>query len=114
MNLTVNQADLNNAIALVSRAVPQRPDQPILANILLTADKEAQAATLTAFDMSIGIKSKIDATVTTGGSICLPAKLFTDMVSRLSSATVDLSMEDLVATLSSGGVVVNDRLSQRR
>lgn len=103
MQLTINQSDLSNAIVFVSRAVPQRPDQPILANILLTADKEAQTATLTAFDMSIGIKSKIDATVTTGGSICLPAKLFTDMVSRLSSATVDLSMEDLVVTLSSGG-----------
>lgn len=103
MHLTINQVDLNNAIALVSRAVPQRPSKPILSNILLAVDKGTQTATLTAYDMSIGIKARVDAIVTMGGSICLPAKLFADMVSKLSAAIVELSMEDLVVTLSSGG-----------
>jgi DNA polymerase-3 subunit beta len=103
MQITINQADLNNAIDLVSRAVPSRAPLPILANILLAADEGKQAVTLTAYDMSIGITATVSATVTTGGSICLPAKLFADIVAKLSAATVEISAADLALTLSAGG-----------
>ena len=85
MKLVCNQSDLNTHLSLVSRAVPSRPNQPILANILLTADAGAQRVSLAAFDLTLGIQSSFPAEVDTSGAITLPAKLLSDIVSRLSS-----------------------------
>jgi DNA polymerase III subunit beta len=85
MKLVCNQSDLNTHLTLVSRAVPSRPNQPILANILVTADAGSQRVSLAAFDLTLGIQSSFAAQVETSGAITLPAKLLTDIVSRLSS-----------------------------
>jgi len=85
MKLVCNQSDLNTHLSLVSRAVPSRPNQPILANILVTADAGLQRISLAAFDLTLGIQSSFAAQVETSGAITLPAKLLTDIVSRLSS-----------------------------
>jgi DNA polymerase-3 subunit beta len=101
MQITINQAELNNAIGLVSRAVPQRPDHPILANILLIANAEAQRVELTGFDNSIGIRSSIDAMVLEGGQHCIPAKLFGDLVGKL-TAPIELTTDGQMIRLVSG------------
>ena len=79
--LVADAATLKKNIALVSRAIPSRPNQPILANILLTA--EADRVNLTAFDISVGIRTSFAAEVSTPWAITLPAKLLSDIISRL-------------------------------
>jgi DNA polymerase-3 subunit beta len=101
MHITINQAALNQAIGLVSRAIPQKPGHPILANILLVADVGSQSVQLTGFDNSIGIRSSIDAMVLEGGQYCIPAKLFGDLVSRL-TAPIELTIADQMIRLVSG------------
>ncbi|MEB3342804.1 DNA polymerase III subunit beta [Okeania sp.] len=103
MKLTCTQSDLSSNLSLVSRAVPSRPNHPVLANVLLTADVENQRLELTGFDLSLGIRSSFPAVVETGGTFTLPAKLFNDIVSRLpdGNITIDDDEGEAVATLTS-------------
>lgn len=93
MKLVCNQSDLNTHLSLVGRAVPSRPNQPILANILVTADAGTQRVSLAAFDLTLGIQSTFAAQVETSGAITLPARLLTDIVSRL-SVEGEVSLEE--------------------
>lgn len=90
MKLVCSQAQLSTNLSLVSRAVPSRPTHPILANVLLVADVETQQVSLTAFDLSLGIKTSFSAEVIAGGAIALPAKLLNDIVSRLLDGEIEL------------------------
>ncbi|MDJ0516803.1 MAG: DNA polymerase III subunit beta [Trichodesmium sp. MO_231.B1] len=103
MKLTCTQSDLSSNLSLVSRAVPSRPNHPVLANVLLTADVENQRLELTGFDLGLGIRSSFSAVVETGGTFTLPAKLFNDIVSRLpdGNITIDDDEGEAIATLTS-------------
>lgn len=93
MKLVCVQSDLNTNLSLVSRAVPSRPTHPVLANVLLIADAQTQQVSLTAFDLSLGIRTSFSADVETGGEITLPAKLLNDIVSRLPEGEITLDDE---------------------
>lgn len=83
MKFVCSQSDLNSQLSLVGRAVPSRPTHPILGNVLLTADANRHQIQLTAFDLSLGIRTSFPAQVIEGGTLTLPAKLLNDIVSRL-------------------------------
>ena len=93
MKLLCSQSDLITNLALVSRAVPSRPNHPVLANILLQADAETNQVSLTAFDLSLGIRTSFSAEVWQGGAIALPAKLLVDITSRLAEGEITLDDE---------------------
>jgi DNA polymerase III subunit beta len=84
MKLVCSQAELSASLQLVSRAVNPRPTHPVLANVLLTADAATGRLSLTGFDLSLGIQTSLQASVEESGAITLPARLFGDIVSRLS------------------------------
>ena len=85
MKLVCSQSELNTALQLVSRAVSSRPTHPVLANVLLTADSSTGKLCLTSFDLSLGIQISLHASVEKSGEITLPAKLFGEIVSKLSN-----------------------------
>ena len=85
MKLVCSQSELSSSLQLVSRAVAGRPTHPVLANVLLTADAGTGRLSLTGFDLSLGIQTSLSASVETSGAITLPAKLFGEIVSRLSA-----------------------------
>jgi DNA polymerase-3 subunit beta len=85
MKLVCSQSELSSSLQLVSRAVASRPTHPVLANVLLTADAGTGSISLTGFDLNLGIQTSIPATVVTSGEITLPARLFGEIVARLSS-----------------------------
>lgn len=93
MKLVCAQSDLSSNLSLVSRAVPSRPTHPVLANILLQADAETNQVSLTAFDLSLGIRTSFSAEVKEGGAIALPAKLLVDITSRLPEGEITLDDE---------------------
>lgn len=103
MKLICSQSDLSSNLALVSRAVPSRPTHPVLANILLQADAETNQVSLTAFDLSLGIRTSFSAEVEEGGEIALPAKLLVDITSRLPDGEITL---DDQADTSGEGIIV--------
>lgn len=85
VKLVCSQAELSASLQLVSRAVAGRPTHPVLANVLLTADAGTGRLSLTGFDLSLGIQTSLPAMVESSGAITLPARLFAEIVSRLSS-----------------------------
>jgi DNA polymerase-3 subunit beta len=65
--------------------VAGRPTHPVLANVLLTADAATGRLSLTGFDLNLGIQTSLPAAVEASGAITLPARLFGEIVSRLSA-----------------------------
>ncbi len=85
MKFSCSQSELNTALQLVSRAVSNRPTHPVLANVLLAADEVTGKLRLTGFDLSLGIQTSISASIENSGAITLPAKLFGEIISKLSN-----------------------------
>ena len=118
MKLNCSQTELNAALQLVSRAVSNRPTHPILANVLLAADEVTGKLRLTGFDLSLGIQTSISASIENSGAITLPAKLFGEIVSKLSNdspllLTCDETSHQVELTSKSGtyqvrGMVADD------
>jgi DNA polymerase-3 subunit beta len=82
MELTIDAKDLANVLALPNRAVPSRPSNPVLANLLLKAEGDTLA--VTGSDLgAVTITAKASASIAVQGEILLPAKLLTDMVGRM-------------------------------
>ncbi|AFZ02629.1 DNA polymerase III subunit beta [Calothrix sp. PCC 6303] len=102
MKLVCTQNDLSTNLSLTSRAVPSRPTHPVLANVLLQADADTNQVSLTAFDLSLGIRTSFSAEVLQGGTIALPAKLLNDITSRLPDGEITLEDETAGANASGG------------
>ncbi|MFK8182825.1 MAG: DNA polymerase III subunit beta [Phormidesmis sp.] len=102
MKFSCPQAEFSTQFSLVSRAVPSRPSKPVLGNVLVTANADAQQVTLVGFDETLGIQTTFAAQVDQSGALTLPAKLLGDIVSRLPNEDIDISEddEDPVVTLS--------------
>ncbi|KAB8316722.1 DNA polymerase III subunit beta [Tolypothrix campylonemoides VB511288] len=96
MKLVCTQSDLSTHLSLTSRAVPSRPTHPVLANVLLQADAENNQVSLTAFDLSLGIRTSFSAEVLHPGTIAIPAKLLNDITARLPEG--EITLEDESAT----------------
>jgi DNA polymerase-3 subunit beta len=107
MKLVCAQSDLSSNLSLVNRAVPSRPTHPVLANVLLQSDAETNQVSLTAFDLSLGIRTSFNADVWQGGAIALPAKLLVDITSRLPGGEITLDDESATDGTATGeGLVV--------
>ncbi|AKG21813.1 DNA polymerase III subunit beta [Calothrix sp. 336/3] len=98
MKLVCTQSDLSTNLSLTNRAVPSRPTHPVLANVLLQADAETNQVSLTAFDLSLGIRTSFTAEVWQSGAIAMPAKLLNDIVSRLPEGEITLDDEASTAS----------------
>lgn len=83
MKFVCAQSELSNQLSLVSKAVPSRPNRPVLGNVLMSVDEATQQVTLVGFDEAMGIQTSFSAQVEEGGVLTLPAKLLVDIVSRL-------------------------------
>ena len=94
MKFVCSQGDLNTHLSIVSRAVPSRPNKPVLANILVKVDDDSQRITLTSFDETLGIQTSFSAHVETGGILTVPAKLLGDIVAKLPPEDLDFSQSE--------------------
>jgi DNA polymerase-3 subunit beta len=98
MKIKCNQKDLSDTLFLINRAIPSKPTHPILANILMVTDKSA--VTLTAFDLSLGIRSSFNAQVEEEGCVAIPARVFTDIITKLDGEIkIEVSQVDDAVTV---------------
>jgi DNA polymerase-3 subunit beta len=82
MELTIDAKDLATVLALPNRAVPSRPSNPVMTNLLLKAEGDTLA--VTGSDLgAVTITAKTAASIAVEGEVLLPAKLLTDMVGRM-------------------------------
>lgn len=82
LSFSVQQTELAQAIEMACRAVSSRPNQPVLANVMLTAT-EPERVEVSGLDLTKGIRSGFNARVTGSGCTTIPAELLNKIVSRL-------------------------------
>jgi DNA polymerase III subunit beta len=81
MKITVERSELLNSLGHVHRVVERRNTIPILANVLLRADRSKLS--LKATDLDVEVTDSIAAEVSPGGSTTVPAHMFFDIVRKL-------------------------------
>src|SRR5688572_17255768 len=81
MKVTVERAELLKSLGHVHRVVERRNTIPILANVLMRAEKSA--LNLKATDLDLEVIESIAAEVSPGGSTTVPAHMFYEIVRKL-------------------------------
>jgi DNA polymerase-3 subunit beta len=81
MKITVERAELLKALSHMHRVVERRNTIPILANVLLRAEKSALL--LKATDLDLEVTDTVAAEVSPGGATTVPAHMFYEIVRKL-------------------------------
>jgi DNA polymerase III subunit beta len=81
MKVTVERSELLRSLGHVHRVVERRNTIPILANVLLRAERSQLA--LKATDLDLEVSDRVAAEVGPGGSTTVPAHMFYDIVRKL-------------------------------
>ena len=103
MKFSINQAELQDALAVVLKGIATRSTLPILSGIYL--DAQDDHVTLQATDLELSIQYTIPALVEEDGRSVFPGKLFSDIVKNLANAAVH------VETLEDAAVITCDASS---
>src|SRR5574344_2691594 len=98
MKFVVKKEDLFDGIKIVERATLMKGLQPVLANILLETTDNSKIK-LSATDFDITVITDVDAQVEESGSITLPAKKLSDIVSRLSESLINFELDEDTNTM---------------
>src|SRR3954468_13790522 len=101
MNLSIAKDQLIHGLQSVQNIVSSRTTLPILSNVLLRA--EGNRLELTATDLDVTISCAVEATVAQPGATTLPVKKIFGIVRELSSAEIQLEVDDKnMCTVQSG------------
>ena len=97
MKIICSKSELLRGVNTVLKAVPAKTTMPILECILIdTTDGEIK---LTANDMELGIETKIKGDILDKGKIALDAKLFSEIVRKLTDSEVSIQTDDAFRAL---------------
>lgn len=102
MIVQILQENLLKALNQTGRIVPQRPQLPILQNILLTT--EEGRLKLVASNLETTEIVWVGAKVEKEGELCIPSRLFTELIASLSQDSVFLSSDETSLVVKSQGV----------
>ena len=91
MKLSFEKDSLLNGINIVLKAVPSKTTMPILECILI--DASGSEIKLTGNDMELGIETKVEGLILEHGKIALEAKLFSDIIRKLSGEDSPIIIE---------------------
>jgi DNA polymerase-3 subunit beta len=103
MKVTVERAELLKSLGHVHRVVERRNTIPILANVLLRAEKSALS--LKATDLDLEVIESISAEVAPAGSTTVPAHMFYEIVRKLpegSQVVLESSSDRAVLAIRAG------------
>jgi DNA polymerase III subunit beta len=92
LKLTTKRDELVAKLSVVSRAVSTRAATQSLSGILLSVDGDE--VTLSATDLEMGLKTKLEAEVDGSGSILLPGRLLAEVSRSLGDPTVEIELRE--------------------
>ena len=105
MRFTCEKTALNEAVSVCSHAVGAKGTSPVMEGLLLEV---ASSVTISGFNYKTAIQKTIEADVAQMGSVVLNAKILSDIVRRLPSDTVEITVDDrLMATIRGGASEFN-------
>ena len=93
MKCSIAQAELMQALGLISSAVPSRTTLPVLSNILVEATSEGLQLTATDLDLSVTTRAMAD--VNAESALTVPAKKLFELVRKLPKEELKLEARDL-------------------
>ncbi len=102
MKMICQKTVLVEAVSNISRAVSPKSPIPALEGILIQT--EEQSATLVGYDLELGIITSIPADIKEAGKIVIPARLMLDIIRKIPSETILISVDEKQLTLIKGGV----------
>lgn len=108
MKLTFKNDALLNGINIVQKAVPSKTTMSILECILI--DASGSEIKLTGNDTELGIETKVEGSILERGKIALEAKIFSEIIRKLSSPDGEITIESdsrFNTTISSANSVFN-------
>ena len=98
MKISILQENLLYGLKVVSRAIPPRSTIPVLSNVLITT--ENGRLRLSATNLELGVTCWVDAEIKQEGSITVPARSFTDLITTLPKhTTISMQLDMLTQTL---------------
>lgn len=97
MKFSISQAELQNALGVVSKAAASHSTLPILSGVHMNATEDTLV--LQATDLDRSIQYKVPALVEEPGETVVPAKLITDIAKNLPDAAVHFEARDRDATI---------------
>jgi len=104
MKLECQTVLIRNAVQLLQSVCPLKTTMPILSNLLVKAT--AGQIEFVATDLELSVKTKIPADVAEEGETTIPARFFLDALRRMSSDTIELTVDEAnVSTIRSGARV---------
>lgn len=99
MKVTVPRSQLAEALGIAAAIAPSKPPNPILANVLLTADA-AKGLILRATDYDIEVVRTItEARVSRAGATLVDCKFLHQMIGRVVGETITIELDDETAAL---------------
>ncbi len=97
MQIVVLQENLQHALNYLQKAIPAKPQLPILSSILITVSDNI--CTLGATDLYFGVKATIAAQIEKPGMIAVPGKEFREIIGSLPAGEVQLSFDATTLTI---------------
>lgn len=110
MDLSLPRKALLDLLARALPAADAKSAMPILSNVWLGADFTAQTLTVKATDLLVSFTGSRAATVRKPGSVCVPARLTRDIVSKLPDGDITLTDEKGRVAIKSKGARRADSL----
>ena len=92
MKLQVTQENFNHALSSVARIADTHGTLPILANVLIKAEKNRLSVAAT--NLNIGITHYVGAKIESEGVITVPAALLASFIASLPPGVIHLELED--------------------
>lgn len=101
MKVQILQENLNKGLSIASRLVSTKAQLPILANVLLKANKNNLE--ISATNLETGIVLRLGAKVEKEGELTIPARVLTELVSSLPTGKVELEAKENSLAISCEG-----------
>jgi len=92
MKVSLLTENLQKKLSFVNHAIASRVQLPILGNILLETKNDKLY--ISATDLEIGIETTVPVQIEEEGSVTVPAKLFTELISVLPDEKITLTLKD--------------------
>jgi DNA polymerase-3 subunit beta len=97
MELTVAKKDLLKLVSRMQGVAERKSTMPVLSNVLLAVDGP-NALRLAATDLYLAISARVNAEVTKGGSVAVPAKDLLERVKMMPDGPIKIASEDQATT----------------
>jgi DNA polymerase-3 subunit beta len=106
MKFVIEKGVFQQSLGKIQGIAERRSTIPILANILITGDKEK--INIVATDLEIGVMEIMDAKSVDKGNICVPARKLYDIVKELPDENIEIERADnFWVTIKAGKTVFN-------